>query len=85
MAHPEVDAVAKRYGDTVAVDGISFEAAPGRILGLLGPNGAGKTSAIRMIAVLTDVPSWQMLLASGLLAAPLRNTHYARRPRVKKS
>ncbi len=49
MAHLAVDHVTKRYGDTVAVDNISFEAEPGRILGLLGPNGAGKTSTIRMI------------------------------------
>jgi len=49
MAHLSVDHVTKRYDDTVAVDDISFEARPGRILGLLGPNGAGKTSTIRMI------------------------------------
>lgn len=49
MAHLEVNRVTKRYGDTVAVDDVSFEAEPGRILGLLGPNGAGKTSTIRMI------------------------------------
>ncbi|HPF40009.1 MAG TPA: ABC transporter ATP-binding protein [Phycisphaerae bacterium] len=33
-----------------AVDGVSFEVAPGRIYGLLGPNGAGKTTTLRMIA-----------------------------------
>ena len=49
MAHLAVENVTKRYGDTVAVDDVSFEATPGRILGLLGPNGAGKTSTIRMI------------------------------------
>jgi len=49
MASLAVENVTKRYGDTVAVDDVSFEAAPGRILGLLGPNGAGKTSTIRMI------------------------------------
>ncbi|PQJ34668.1 ABC transporter [Salinibacter sp. 10B] len=49
MAHLSVENVTKRYGDTVAVDDVSFEAEPGRILGLLGPNGAGKTSTIRMI------------------------------------
>jgi len=49
MAHLSVQNVTKRYGDTVAVDDVSFEAEPGRILGLLGPNGAGKTSTIRMI------------------------------------
>jgi len=40
----------KRYGDKVAVDGISFSVAPGEILGFLGPNGAGKTTTMRMIA-----------------------------------
>jgi ABC-2 type transport system ATP-binding protein len=49
MAHLSVDGVTKHYDDTVAVDDVSFEAHPGRILGLLGPNGAGKTSTIRMI------------------------------------
>lgn len=48
-----VDRVTKRYGNFVAVDQVSFEAQPGRILGLLGPNGAGKTSTIRMIAYIT--------------------------------
>jgi ABC-2 type transport system ATP-binding protein len=49
MAHLEVSAVTKRYGDTMAVNNVSFSAEPGRILGLLGPNGAGKTTMIRMI------------------------------------
>jgi ABC-2 type transport system ATP-binding protein len=48
-----VDNVTKRYGKLTAVDGVSFEASPGRILGLLGPNGAGKTSTIRMITYIT--------------------------------
>ncbi|MGC9178375.1 MAG: ATP-binding cassette domain-containing protein, partial [Conexivisphaera sp.] len=36
-----------RYGQKVAVDGISFQIMPGEIYGLLGPNGAGKSSTIK--------------------------------------
>ncbi len=41
--------LAKRYGDTVAVSGVSLHIAPGEIVGLLGPNGAGKTTTIDML------------------------------------
>ncbi len=40
----------KRYGALEAVRGISFEVAPGEIVGFLGPNGAGKTTAVRMVS-----------------------------------
>jgi gliding motility-associated transport system ATP-binding protein len=39
----------KRYGDLVAVNGVSFTAQKGEILGFLGPNGAGKTTTMRII------------------------------------
>jgi ABC-2 type transport system ATP-binding protein len=45
----EVRDVTKRFGDTVAVDSLSFTSPPGEIFGLLGPNGAGKSTTIRMI------------------------------------
>src|SRR6478752_3714707 len=47
-ASPAVEVVdlVKRYGDTVAVEGLSFEAQPGAVTAVLGPNGAGKTSTI---------------------------------------
>ncbi|MGW2230953.1 ATP-binding cassette domain-containing protein [Streptomyces formicae] len=45
----EVDELTKRYGDTTAVDGLSFTVRPGRVTGFLGPNGAGKTTALRML------------------------------------
>lgn len=45
----EVRNLTKRYGDVVAIRGISFTAATGQILGFLGPNGAGKTTTMRII------------------------------------
>src|SRR5690554_1369732 len=39
----------KRYGDTVAVDDLSFEVRPGVVTGFLGPNGAGKSTSMRLM------------------------------------
>ncbi len=45
----EVIDLAKRYGRVIALDGATFTAQPGRIVGFLGPNGAGKTTTMRCI------------------------------------
>ena len=45
----EVAQLHKRFGEVVAVDGVSFTAADGTVTGLLGPNGAGKTTTLRML------------------------------------
>lgn len=45
----EVVDLAKRFGPTLAVDGISFSVEPGEIVGFLGPNGAGKTTTMRIL------------------------------------
>jgi ABC-type multidrug transport system ATPase subunit/ABC-type multidrug transport system permease subunit len=44
-----VEALERRFGDFVAVAGISFDVAPGEIFGFLGPNGSGKSTTIRML------------------------------------
>ena len=49
MALLEVENVTKRFGGIVALDGVSFAAEPGEIVGLIGPNGAGKTTAFNVI------------------------------------
>jgi ABC-2 type transport system ATP-binding protein len=45
----EATGLTKRYGDTVAVDDLSFTVQPGRVTGFLGPNGAGKSTTMRLI------------------------------------
>jgi sodium transport system ATP-binding protein len=42
----------KRYGSTLVVNGVSFQAENGKVTGLLGPNGAGKTTTLRMLSSL---------------------------------
>jgi ABC-2 type transport system ATP-binding protein len=45
----EVENLTKKFGDFIAVDGVSFTIERGEIFGFLGPNGAGKTTTIRML------------------------------------
>jgi lipooligosaccharide transport system ATP-binding protein len=52
--------VRKSFGDTLVVNGISFEIARGQCVGLLGPNGAGKTTIMRMIMGMTRPVSGSM-------------------------
>jgi len=45
----ELDRLTRRFGATVALDGLSFAVEPGTIFGFVGPNGAGKTTAMRIV------------------------------------
>ncbi|CAA9381628.1 MAG: Efflux ABC transporter, ATP-binding protein [uncultured Nocardioidaceae bacterium] len=49
----EAKELVKHFGDTVAVDKVSFTIPEGSVLGLLGPNGAGKTTTVRMLTTLS--------------------------------
>ena len=60
MALLEFENVTKRFGGIVALDGVSFAAEPGEIVGLIGPNGAGKTTAFNVITRLYKPDSGQV-------------------------
>jgi ABC-2 type transport system ATP-binding protein len=49
VAAAALDCLSKRYGATLAVDGVSFEVGQHEVLGLLGPNGSGKTTILRVL------------------------------------
>ena len=60
----EVRGLTKTFGDTVAVDDLTFDVHPGRVTGFLGPNGAGKSTTLRMILGL-DTPTAGFALVNG--------------------
>jgi ABC-2 type transport system ATP-binding protein len=70
----EVRGLTKRYGDTLAVDHLTFTVRPGTVTGFLGPNGAGKSTTMRMILGL-DAPTSGTVTVNGQpyrrAAAPL--------------
>jgi len=48
-ARIDVIGLRKRFGATLALDGMSFAVSPGQVTGFIGPNGAGKTTTMRVI------------------------------------
>ncbi|MFG1906491.1 ABC transporter ATP-binding protein [Kribbella sp. NPDC048928] len=67
----EAKGLTKRYGETVAVDNLSFEIKPGKVTGFLGPNGAGKSTTMRMILGL-DAPTGGSVTIDGQLYRDLK-------------
>lgn len=57
----ELIGVSKRFGEVVALDAVSLEVRPGRVVGFLGPNGAGKTTAMRTVFGLVRVDGGELL------------------------
>src|ERR1700724_4221282 len=73
----ELRNVEKRYGDFVAVAGLSLAVPAGVIFGLLGPNGGGKTTTLRMIMDILAPDSGEILLfGRPRLAGDLRRIRY---------
>jgi ABC-2 type transport system ATP-binding protein len=68
----EVTGLRKRFGTTVALDGISFQVAPGQVTGFVGPNGAGKSTTMRVILGL-DAADQGAALVDGQAYAALRH------------
>ena len=60
----EVSGLRKRFGTTVALDGMTFTVAPGQVAGFVGPNGAGKSTTLRVIVGL-DAPDEGHALVGG--------------------
>src|SRR3984957_5730462 len=65
------EGLTKRYGNTLAVDHLSFEVTPGEVTGFLGPNGSGKSTTMRMIMGL-DTPTGGGALINGKRYAELK-------------
>src|ERR1700733_1222453 len=67
----EVTGLRKRFGATLALDGMSFAVEPGRVTGFVGPNGAGKFHTMRVILAL-DRPDEARATVGGRAYASLR-------------
>lgn len=67
----------KKFGNTVAVDGVNLEIEEGECFGLLGPNGAGKTSLIRMITATSPPTSGDIWVLDGDLVSHSRQVKAA--------
>jgi ABC-2 type transport system ATP-binding protein len=65
--------ICKRFGETRAVDNLSFDVQPGEIFGLLGPNGAGKTTSIRMILDIFEPDSGHISVLDGPMTEEKKN------------
>ena len=62
MSAIAVEKISKYWGDTAAVDGISFEAPEGAFTVLLGPSGCGKSTTLRLIAGLEDLTAGRIVI-----------------------
>ncbi|GAB3954697.1 ABC transporter ATP-binding protein [Kribbella albertanoniae] len=66
----EVIGLTKRYGDTLAVDGVDLTVLPGEVYGFLGPNGAGKTTTLRILTGLIAPTTGRIKVLGGRPGSP---------------
>jgi ABC-2 type transport system ATP-binding protein len=68
----ELDDLHRRFGDVIALDGMSFTVQAGKVVGFLGPNGAGKTTAMRAVLGVTALDSGWIRFAGVTVDAEAR-------------
>jgi sulfate/thiosulfate transport system ATP-binding protein len=68
-----LDGVSKRFGDVLAVDGVTFDVAPGSLTAILGPSGCGKSTLLRLLAGFEHIDAGHVTLAGrDVTNVPLR-------------
>ncbi|MFD2417534.1 ATP-binding cassette domain-containing protein [Amycolatopsis pigmentata] len=69
----QAEGLVKRYGDTVALNGVDLAVPAGKVVGVLGPNGAGKTTTVRILATLLRPDAGHATVAGyDVVAEPVR-------------
>jgi ABC-2 type transport system ATP-binding protein len=72
----EIKGLSRHFGSIKAVDKISFEIAPGEIVGFLGPNGAGKTTTMRMMVGYLQPTEGEILIdGESIFFDPIKTSH----------
>src|SRR4051812_5260411 len=72
--HPSIVAtgLVKRFGETLAVDGVNLQVAQGEFFGFLGPNGAGKSTTIKILCgLLRPDAGWVQVAGCDLVKQPI--------------
>jgi ABC-2 type transport system ATP-binding protein len=69
----EAQSITTRYGNLIAVDGLSLQVYRGEVFGLLGPNGAGKTTSINMLCGLLQPDFGEVLLNGKVVRGRVSN------------
>ena len=72
MASVELKGLGKRYGEAVAVDGVSLRIEHGKLVCLLGPSGCGKTTTLRLVAGFIEPSAGEIVVGGKVLSSPAR-------------